>query len=317
MSPIIGSFNSGSAFGRRGKNTPPGQTVDVRINATLSGNVSEGGNLAQYFASMVFGANTPGNVSPQFLKTQGEFQRVGNGILTFTMPSGNYIWRSRSSSGSGSSHYTFMEATGTMTFSSNTSVMLLVPNHGAGSYSGGGGLFFIQGSNFSSPGNAILVIGGGGGGYSASNANQAVGPFTNNTSTASTRRQTSSDFAYDGGAGFLNTYTPESYQGQEPKALHFTQGGAGGGSTACGNERGGFGGGGGACPAGGGGYVGGRAGGNSPNALGGGGGTSYYNTTYISNVPTVLVNSIASNTNRSNTSLDSSAAGYFEIYSSP
>ena len=62
-----------------------------------------------------------------------------------------------------------MEATCTMTFSSITDVMLLVPNHGGAvsssftNFSAGGGLFFVQGlpANLSSltTTNTILVIG--------------------------------------------------------------------------------------------------------------------------------------------------------------
>ena len=287
--------------------------LNIRINPTrdLTSSNSFGGLLDAYKTSMVFGANNSiYKNSTDFVVTKYMY-----GILAFTMLAGTYTWKAKSSSGSGPNHWTFVEATGTMTFPSNTDVMLLVPNNGSGPYSAGGGLFFVQGvvANLgTSPTvpltdtNAILVIGGGGSGLNTViNSQGQVGPFTNNTDTAKIRRNAGAGTGlYTDGAGFLNTFIPTVYLDQI-RAYNFVEGGAGGHFAG---GIGGFGGGGAYC-GGGGGYVGGISG--SWATGGGSGGTSYYNTTYITSPPTIITSSALSSTERS--SLDIPHAGYFEF----
>ena len=228
---------------------------------------------------------------------------------------GTYGWQGRSGSGSGSTHWTGMAASGTMIFGSNTDVMLLVPNNGRGNYSGGGALFLCTGSTMSSPSGVILVIGGGGGGYGAAISAGQVGPFQSSQGAASSRRGGGNAINYDGGAGLFNSYTPETYSGssyEAQRARHFVEGGKGGNVSACqSGDGGGFGGGGGGCPAGGGGFVGGIRGGDSPQQ-GGGGGTSYYNPTYIPSEPTVIQTSISVAGNLDG--FRSAEAGFFKLW---
>ena len=248
-----------------------GVILDTKVNATSwSGSTvsKDGGTLSQYFSSMTIGSNA------QALKTQAEFTRVGNGILLFTIPAGTYNWSGKSGDGSGDAHWTGFSATGVMTFSADTDVMLLVPNNGTGEFCGGGGLFLVTGTNYASPTGAILVMGGGAGGWQVSGAHSlgAPGPFTSSTTTASIQRSTNTSYSYDGGAGLFNSYVVEGYGTGPGVAEHFVQGGRGGTVQACRvGYSGGFGGGGGTCPAGAGGYVGDRAAGGS---YIGGGGTS-------------------------------------------
>jgi len=251
----------------------------------------------------------------------------GSGILAFKMQAGTYTWKARSSSGSQTNHWTFMEATGTMTFASNTDVMLLVPNHGGGTYGAGGGLFFIQGlpanlsslSETKSETNAILVIGGGGSGTYENYVNPegSVGPFTNDIRVANIRRTTPGRLYWDDGAGFLKTtvysistqYGGEVYKGS--RAYNFVEGGAGGTyyiNQGCGGLGGGSG-----YPGGGGGYTGGIRGSTGPPGYGGGGGTSYYNPQYIKSPPTIITPSVLSSDERSTTVLNPNHAGYFEF----
>ena len=177
---------------------------------------------------------------------------------------------------------------------SDVTLLILVGQNGAGSYSGGGGTFIATANSEENPtytdmtsADAVLVLGGGGGGYNEFNTYQNPGGLTSNLSTAETRRGLSSAADYAGAAGFLNSYTPFSGQGYTSSNIphHFVQGGRGSlDGTGCGTDLGGFGGGGGSCPAGGGGYVGGYPGDNLPAQRGGGGGTSYFNSNYISGV---------------------------------
>ena len=277
-----------------GSSGAAGKDINILFNGKWGSDSSEGASLATYWSSATQN-NYSGQKANQYV--QSDFTRVGDGILSFTLPAASYKIYARSGSGSGTNHWTGATATADLTLSSETPLLLLIPNHGSGSYGAGGGLFLIEGTDYTDSTNtAIFVLGGGGGGYSANTTFAAPGDLTTSTSTAGSRRGPSSATSgtYDGGAGWLNTYTPKTYAGTSGRARHFVEGGKGGIESACSSSYfGGFGGGGGSCPAGGGGYVGGYPGtdthnggtgyggtGNSVSASGGGG-TSFYSNTYI------------------------------------
>lgn len=312
MDPTSRMFFAGSASG------PAGPEYDIKINYTLGTTVATGSSSASaWFSNANLGNFGPGGLPPQKLNSASDFTVVGNGILRFTVDAGSYTFYGRSGNGSEStanSAGSGFAATGTMTFSSQTDLMLLVPCHGSGSYGGGGGLFLCVGTNYTSPSAVVLVMGGGGGGYSLTYQSYALpGAFTSNAGVASTRRGLTGQ-NYDGGAGLFNTYTPETYQNAPGRALHFVQGGRGGTHANCGSNDGGFGGGGGACPAGAGGYVGGYPGGDPGGVCPGGGGTSYYNTTYISSAPTITQAASHGTAYYSKTAATANAIGYFGLY---
>tara|TARA_B100001989_G_C24483363_1_gene435659 strand:+ start:84 stop:1076 length:993 start_codon:yes stop_codon:yes gene_type:complete len=260
---------------------------------------------------------------------QSDFTRVGDGILKFNLVAARYKIFARSGSGSGSYSWTGMSTECEFTIGADTDVMLLIPNHGGGSYSAGGGLFFIGGTDYTNYVTQIpfLILGGGGGGYSHDNDFVKPGPLQTNL-YSTTRRGPSSGTGgdYDGGAAWKNDYTPSSYDGNAAK--HFVQGGKGGNVTSCGSNRGGFGGGAGSCPGGGGGLQGGYPGTNTHNGgagsggsqnwsggqHGGGGGTSYYNSTYISNITNTSYGGSRGGSGSGLNSEDSSEQGYFGIY---
>lgn len=267
------------------------------------------------------------NYSGQKSNTFGaaNFTRVGDGILSFILPAATYKIYAKSGSGSGSTgSWSGMSTEANFTLGSDVNVLLLIPNHGKGSYGAGGGLFLIIGTDYTSSSNTpVLILGGGGGGYSYTNTFGAPGNLS--TSLSQSRRGpsrgTSGD--YDGGAGWISSYTPESYSNSYSsyRAKHFVEGGKGGTVDAC-NLGGGFGGGGGGCPAGAGGLQGGYPGDNSHSGggyggsgsggqMGGGGGTSYYNSSYITN----LSNTSYGSANTTNYGSDTTASnGYFGIY---
>ena len=203
-----------------------------------------------------------------------------SGYHYFDISPGTYNIDIRGAEGSGTSHGRGAKILATLVVISSTRLIAVIGNAGTGSYSAGGGTFLAlrnAASDIYTSATALLVAGGGGGGYSTLTAQSDAG-MTGDSST--TRRGSSTDRVYDGGAGFLASYNPEIYSsttgGQgSAAAQHFVWGCRGGLTSACGSTYGGFGGGGGSCPAGGGGYVGGLAGGNSPGQYGGGGGTSY------------------------------------------
>ena len=218
------------------------------------------------------------------------------------------------------------------TIASDTNVMLLIPNHGSGSYSGGGGLFFIGGTDYTNYATQVpfLILGGGGGGYN--NNNDWSKPGTLQTGLFTTTRRGPSRGAsgdYDGGAAWKNDYTPTVHGGgvSPARAKHFVQGGKGGTITDCG-AQGGFGGGGGSCPGGGGGLQGGYPGDNnhdggsgyggsqswSGGQHGGGGGTSYYRPDKISNITNTSYGSSRGGGGSQLNSEDSNHQGYFGIY---
>ena len=307
-----------------------GKDINILFNGKWGtdsyGTVSaqQGASLATYWSSATQN-NYSGQKANEYV--QSDFTRVGDGILSFTLPAASYKIYARSGSGSGTNRWTGATATADLTLSSETPLLLLIPNHGSGDYGGGGGLFLIKGTDYTDSTNtAIFVLGGGGGGYSANTTFGAPGDLTTSTSTAGSRRGPSSGASgnYDGGAGWLNTYTPETYAPPTytaQRARHFVEGGKGGFVSAC-STPGGFGGGGGSCPGGGGGYVGGYPGtdshnsgtgyggtGNSSSASGGGG-TSFYDINYI----WVTSASYGAESSSTLTSETQSDQGYFGIY---
>lgn len=258
--------------------------------------------------------------------TQNDFTRVGDGILSFPLPAGSYKIEARSASGTGNGAWTGMKfGVADLTLAADEDILLLIPNHGLGNYAAGGGLFLVKGSDYTDANNTpLLILGGGGGGYSAANTWSKPGPLTaDNLNTARRGPSTAGSGDYDGGAGFLNTYTPEITSGNN-RPYHFVQGGRGGCYDGCGT-LGGFGGGGGACPGGGGGARGGFPGTNSHNhgsgyggntnhygtQMGGGGGTSYYNSSYISNITNI---DYGNTLNQNFTTRNHNYGGYFGIY---
>jgi hypothetical protein len=197
------------------------------------------------------------------------------GYHYFDITEGNYTVSIRGAEGSGSQHGYGAIITASMTVVTTTRMVAIVGNPGSGNYSGGGMSALAlrnAASDVYTSATALLVAGGGGGGWSSLNSGSDGG----DTSWTPTTRRGTAYNDYDGGAGFLNTYTPEVYgasTGQgSVSAQHWVWGSLGGRATPCGADQGGFGGGGGSCPAGGGGYVGGIRGGSG---YGGGGGTSY------------------------------------------
>lgn len=310
---FIGRSGGGSEYGH----------LTIQVNATFAstsnsfGN-STGGTLAQYQT-----ASTNGN-SSQILS------RMGDGILHLKAKAGTYNYEARSAFGSGATSYGSRQVTGTMTFATDMDLLLLVPNHGTGPYSGGGGFFLASANDPDNithtdmtSANAILVIGGGGGGYAAWNSEGAPGPVVSGISNANVQRNggyNTASQSYDAGAGFLNTGLPHQGSGSTStgysgatKPHHFVQGGRGSLSGTCGTNGGGFGGGGGSCPGGGGGYVGGGGGVNS-GSFGGGGGTSYFNTSIVT-ISSGQNTSIPGHTNNLwPTSAATNKSGYFKIY---
>ena len=303
-----------------------GKDINILFNGKWGSDSAEGASLATYWSSA-----TQNNYSGQKANIfeQADFTRVGDGILSFTLPAASYKIYARSGSGSGTNRWTGATATADLTLSSETPLLLLIPNHGSGNYGAGGGLFLIKGTDYTDSTNtAIFILGGGGGGYSATTTYGAPGDLTTSTSTAGTRRGPSSGASgtYDDGAGWLNSYNVKPYGGingtyYAQRARHFVEGGKGGFSSPC-STPGGFGGGGGGCPGGGGGYVGGYSGTDTHNSgtgyggtgsstsSGGGGGTSFYNSSYIF-VTSASYGATNSSTLTSETQSDQ---GYFGIY---
>ena len=285
--------------------------LDITINATRSGSgndTAEGGSLAQY-QNAATGNNDP---------TTTIIGRLGSGILVVPAAAGVYDITGRAAQGSGNNHTEGRSITaGTLTLSSDVTLLISIGNNGTGNYSGGGGTFIATVNSEENPthtdmtaADAVLVLGGGSGGYSQNVSHQVPGVLTTSLSTAQTRLGIASATDYDAGAGFLNSYIPqgESYS-SSTRPQHFVQGGKGATAGGCGNGTGGFGGGGGSCPAGGGGYVGGYKGNNSPSQSGGGGGTSYCNSAYMS----AFTGAGGSFDNNNYTNLNSNASGFLTI----
>lgn len=285
--------------------------LDITINATRSGSGSDtatGGSLSQY-RNAATGNNDP---------TTTIIGRLGDGILVVPAKAGIYDIQGRAGQGSGSNHTEGRSITaGTLTLSSDVTLLILIGNNGTGNYSAGGGTFIATANSEVTPthtdmtaADAVLVLGGGSGGYSQNRSWQEPGPLTTSLSVAETRLGVSTAVDYDAGAGFLNSYTPQGDNytaSNRPK--HFVEGGRGSNASGCGSHMGGFGGGGGSCPGGGGGYVGGYRGNNSPSQTGGGGGTSYCNSAYMSS----FTGSGGSSDNNIYTNFSSSASGFLTI----
>jgi len=334
-SPTFTGITRGvGGFGFGASSAGGGGGGSKNINLLINGKFGSAGNytgadVATYWANAVEN-NYSGQKTNEFVQT--DFTRVGDGILKFTLSAGTYKIYARSGDGSGNNHWTGHSVECNLTLTSDHGMLLLVPNHGMGSYAAGGGLFLISGTDYtdSTTNRAILILGGGGGGYIYYNTFGQSGILYN---LLSSRKGPSSGTGgtYDGGAGWLNSYNVKPYGGiggsyYAQRARHFVEGGSGGYGNACSNP-GGFGGGGGSCPAGAGGHLGGYPGtdghnggqgyggsGNGANT-GGGGGTSYYNTSYapavISNITNANQGSISSTNHSSETA---SAQGYFGIY---
>lgn len=320
MSPILSTFAGASARGFSSNSGVSTSLVNVKFFGTFGANNGIGGTISDYINAASYNFYSSSQSGPfNALTTSAEFTRQGGGILQFNLLAGTYEIAGRSGSASQTSSYisaTGAEVTATLTLPNETSLLLLIGNHGYGRYGGGGMTALAIGSDHSYNPVPIFVIGGGGAGYSSGNQNyQLPGPMTSSTSTASVRRGVSNSVAHDGGWGFFNTYTPNIQSSpQTTQGQHFVQGGQGNQRGTCNGGGGGFGGGGGPCPGGGGGYVGGYGGRNLQPRSSGGGGTSYYDSTYISNVVTVNVGSLTSNMgNLSTTTPDPAYVGYFGI----
>ncbi len=294
--------------------------INILLNGKWGSDSAEGASLATYWSSATQN-NYTGQKANEYV--QSDFTRVGDGILSFTLPAASYKIYARSGSGSGNNRWTGATATADLTLSSETPLLLLIPNHGSGNYGGGGGFFLIKGTDYTDSINnsALLILGGGGGGYMAVTTYGAPGNLSTSTGT---RRGPSSGASgnYDHGAGWLDSYTVTPYSSETgTQARHFVEGGKGGTSTSC-STPGGFGGGGGGCPGGGGGHLGGYPGTDSHNSgtgyggtgnsqySGGGGGTSIYNASYVSNISA----SYGATNNSTLTSETQSDQGYFGIY---
>ena len=301
-----------------------GTDINLLLKGRWGTDASVGATVSNYWSSATAN-NYSGQKSNTFV--EGDFTRVGDGILSFLLPAATYKIYAKSGHGSGNYSWNGMSTEANLTLSSDTDVLLLIPNHGVGSYSGGGGFYLIAGTDYTSASNtALLILGGGGGGYSSQNDWGKPGALS--TALSQTRRGPSNatNGDYDGGASWKNEYTPETYSSgyQAYAARNFVQGGKGGTVGACGPVAG-FGGGGGSCPGGGGGLQGGYPGTNSHNGgsgyggsqswsggqMGGGGGTSYYNSSYITN----LSNTNYGSSNTAGYSTEQVAHnGYFGIY---
>tara|TARA_B100000683_G_scaffold272714_1_gene316538 strand:+ start:601 stop:1638 length:1038 start_codon:yes stop_codon:yes gene_type:complete len=319
-----GNLVSGGAVEKNINLQFPGKWGSDSQNSGYGSGNYEGASVSTYWANATKNGYYGNGVTNDF--EESDFTRVGDGILKFTLPAATYKIFGRSGDGSGGNHWKGMAANATLTLSSDTDILLLVPNHGAGNYGGGGGLFLIAGTDYTSSSNtALFILGGGGGGYGQTNTFGQPGALS--TSLSQSRRGPSSGAGgnYDGGGAWLNSYTTEYYGGtsnQSKRVMHFVDGGRGGFNSSC-HYPGGFGGGGGGCPGAGGGLQGGYPGTDYHNGgtgyggsgggsyAGGGGGTSYYNSSYVSSVTTTDTGSVDSTVF---TSENSMASGFFGIF---
>ena len=307
--------------------------INLKFVGKHGSSADQGSSLSGYWGAA---SQNHYNVPINNVFGQSNFTLVGSGILKFSVPNGSYKIYAKSGDGCGRQHWPGMSTEATLTLSNTTNnLMVLIPNHGIGMYSGGGGFFLIEGTDHTSTSNTgILILGGGGGGYNAEQTFGQAGPLS--TSTAQNPSRRGPDKArtgnYDEGACWKNDYTPYTYPGSgttNGRARHFIEGGQGGSAGPCGpNYYGGFGGGGGGCPGGGGGLQGGYSGtegsqnpgfgGNHPDgasyATGGGGGTSYYNASYISALTNTNYGSQTGTTPSSHLSEVTSMNGYFGIH---
>ena len=308
-----------------GGGIPDPTDINIYIPAKWGTNNATGATVSTYYTNATKN-HYSGQKSNTFHETH--FSRVGDGILSFQLPAATYQFEAKSGGGSGTYSWGGSKIdSATLTLSSATDILVLIPNHGLAAYAGGGGFFLIAGTDYTSAYNVpIFILGGGGGGYQYNNDWCKPGDLSANNLNSS-RRGSSEGYGgnYDGGAGFLDTYTVKVHAGSN-RAKHFVQGGSGGTFTGCASTGfGGFGGGGGSCPGGGGGVRGGYAGTDGHNNgpgnggsqwwngahMGGGGGTSYYNTTYVSNI----VNEDTGSTNSTHySSINATHGGYFGIY---
>ena len=223
--------------------------------------------------------------------TQGDYAAIStipttanyvfsSGYHYFDISAGSYSVTIKGAEGSSTAHGYGATIIATMVVASATRLVALVGNPASGNYSAGGMSAIAlrnAASDIYTSAVPVVVAGGGGGGYANADAQRDGGDIS---WPSTTRRGTSIQQNYDGGAAFNNVYTPEVYPnttgGQGSNAAqHWVWGGRGGVTTPCGATQGGFGGGGGSCPAGGGGYYGGKPGGDNPSGTSGGGGTSY------------------------------------------
>jgi len=313
-------------LGSGGASDTPSKFINIFFRGKFGpNNHVDGGTVSTYWNAATKNQYGAGSTNEY---VQSDFTRVGDGILKFNLVAAKYKIYARSGSGSGQWSWSGMSTECEFTIANDTDVMLLIPNHGGGSYSAGGGLFFIGGTDYTNYATQVpfLILGGGGGGYSYQNDFSKPGSLQ--TSLFSTTRRGPSCGAsgdYDGGAAWKNDYTPRSYDGNAAK--HFVQGGKGGNVSSCGSNRGGFGGGGGSCPGGGGGLQGGYAGCNSHSGTGyggsqswsggqhgGGGGTSYYSSAYISNITNTIYGGSRGSMGSGLNSEDATEQGYFGIY---
>lgn len=294
-----------------------GPDVEALATGNYPGGNIRGASVATYWSAATKDYYSPNpSVSNEF--KEGNFTRVGDGILKFKLVAGVYVIYAKSGDGSGDYHGEGRTMQGELTLSTDTDLLLLIPNHGCGGYAAGGGFFLIKGTDYTSVSNTpLLIIGGGGGGYSGANNWVLSGSLNTSLSQSRLGPSTGTSGNYDGGASWKNEYTVEKYgtDGVANAAQNFISGGRGG-YQSC-DHPGGFGGGGGGCPGGGGGLFGGypgtegHSGGGYTASQGGGGGRSYYNSSYITTISGQYGGSQVSVTYQAETVAKN---GYFGIY---
>lgn len=300
MSPIIGSFASGSAFGAKGGKPPLTglyEFTDAQFVASRYGRSGPSLGEARGVITSPSGGNTDWKNDPNFFNTS-------NGVQYWTVPyDGNYrfeVWGAKGRNGANGSGQWGARMRGDFTLSSGEIIRFIIgqwPEH-TGVYGppspyggGGGGGTFVVKSPYNSLSSIILIAGGGAGsahgGYSGTAGQSSVGP----AGTAGSGGGQSNQHGGAGGGGFFGDgpqSRPNSFYGLGGRS--WNNGGNGGiGSQAYGNPgnqapsavygEGGFGGGGGVDHQGGGG--GGFNGGSHANFYTGsaGGGHSYNNGT--------------------------------------
>lgn len=293
-----------------------GTDDEVAASGAYPGGNLRGATVAVYWAAATKDYYSGAGIANQF--KESDFTRVGDGILKFKLVAGVYVIYAKSGDGSGSYHGEGRTMQGELTLSSDTDILLLIPNHGCGSYSAGGGFFLIAGTDYTSTSNTpLLILGGGGGGYGGTNNWALAGSLSTNLTQSRLGPSSGTSGLYDGGASWKDEYTVEKYgtDGVANAAQNFTSGGRGGYMNC--SHHGGFGGGGGGCPGGGGGLFGGypgtdtHSGGGYGASQGGGGGRSYYNSSYITTISGQYGGSM-DNTNYQAQNVDKN--GYFGIY---
>ena len=275
MSPILASFASGAAFGKRG-----GVAALYQFATATFITAGQTGNTGPALSTIVSGIS--GNDS---WKNDTSFLTATSGIITWTVPeTGTYKFTVKGAKGGNSSGYGPAGGSGAIMVGEfllvqGTKLKMLVGQMGQDNYydGGGGGGSFVTLLD-----NTPLIIAGGGGGGSASgfsgsggkNANTGNNGHSTSWASGGTNGNGGGSYSTAGSGGGLYTNGGGSWGGQA-----FANGGNGG-PNALGGFGGGGGGGGTNGAGGGGGYSGGGA---SPWSYDAAGGGSYNNGSNQSN----------------------------------